>query len=218
MDYVQPPFCETRSVVLARERPPMRFTRWADLEGKDGLTVVNNSFGGEFDRFMRERLKLTRVASLEQALRMLEIGRGDYLLYEDSPAQAYIASLNIKGLKELAPPVAQERLYLTLSHQSACRHAAAARPTDARHVQAAARTAHERVRRTRRAGLEDQPLGARRALGVCAAERASAATRRERAPPGIASAPRGPPWAGRCCQAVLGFRAFRFAAFCRADS
>jgi polar amino acid transport system substrate-binding protein len=51
---------------------------------------------------------------------MLELGRGDYLLYEDSPAQAYTASLNIKGLKELSPPVAQERLYLTLSHHSAC--------------------------------------------------------------------------------------------------
>lgn len=120
MDYVQPPFRETRSVVLAREKSGLRYTRWADLVGKEGLTVVNNSFGEDFDRFMRERLKLTRVASLEQALHMMEIGRGDYLLYEDSPAQAYIASLNIKGLKELAPPVAQERLYLTISHQSAC--------------------------------------------------------------------------------------------------
>lgn len=120
MDYVYPPFRETRSVVLVREAKAFRYARWADLEGRDGLTVVNNSFGEEFDRFMRERLKLTRVASLEQALRMLELGRGDYLLYEDSPAQAYIASLNIKGLRELQPPVAQERLYLTLSHQSDC--------------------------------------------------------------------------------------------------
>jgi polar amino acid transport system substrate-binding protein len=120
MDYVYPPFRETRSVVLVREGRNFRYSRWADLEGKDGLTVVNNSFGEEFDRFMRERLRLTRVASLEHAQRMLEIDRGDYLLYEDSPAQAYIGSLNVKGLKELQPPVAQERLYLTISHQSAC--------------------------------------------------------------------------------------------------
>lgn len=120
MDYVYPPFRETRSVVLVREARGFRYTRWADLQGHEGLTVVNNSFGEEFDRFMRERLKLSRVASLDQALRMLEMGRGDYLLYEDSPAQAYIASLGIKGLKELNPPVAQERLYLTLSHHSAC--------------------------------------------------------------------------------------------------
>lgn len=120
MDYVHPPFRETRSVVIVRERQAFRYARWADLEGKEGITVVNNSFGEEFDRFMRERLKLTRTASLEQALRMMSIGRGDYLLYEDSPAQAYMASLNIGGLKELQPPVAQERLFLTLSHQSEC--------------------------------------------------------------------------------------------------
>lgn len=120
MDYVYPPFRETRSVVLVREARSFRYGRWADLEGREGLTVVNNSFGEEFDRFMRDKLRLSRVASLEQALRMLEMGRGDYLLYEDSPAQAFMASLNVKGLKELSPPVAQERLYLTLSHHSAC--------------------------------------------------------------------------------------------------
>jgi len=120
MDYVYPPFRETRSVVLVREAKPFNYLRREDLIGRSGLTVVNNSFGEEFDRFMRERLKMDRVASLEQALRMMEIGRADFLLYEDSPASAYIASLGVKGLKELAPPVAQERLYLTISHQSAC--------------------------------------------------------------------------------------------------
>jgi len=120
MDYVYPPFRETRSVVLINEAKPFAYRRWADLQSHRGLTVVNNSFGEEFDRFMRDRLKPTQVATLEQGLRMLELGRADYLLYEDSPAQAYIAGLGIKGLKVLDPPVAQERLYVTLSHRSAC--------------------------------------------------------------------------------------------------
>jgi polar amino acid transport system substrate-binding protein len=120
MDYVFPPFRETRSVVLVREGSKLRYSRWADLQGKEGITVVNNSFGEEFDRFMLDKLKFTRVASLEQGLRMLEIGRGAFMLYEDSPAEAYIASLGVKGLKALQPPVAQERLHLTLSHKSAC--------------------------------------------------------------------------------------------------
>jgi polar amino acid transport system substrate-binding protein len=120
MDYVYPPFRETRSVVLVREAKPLRYEKWANLQGRQGLTVVNNSFGEEFDRFMKEKLQMTRVASLEQALRMLELGRGDYLLYEDSPAEAFIASLGVKGLKALPTPVAQERLYVTLSHRSAC--------------------------------------------------------------------------------------------------
>lgn len=120
MDYVYPAFRETRSVVLVREAHGFPFRKWADLQPHAGLTVVNNSFGEEFDRFMRDKLQLTRVATLEQGLRMLELGRGDYLLYEDSPAQAYMAGLGVKGLKALDPPVAQERLYVTLSHRSAC--------------------------------------------------------------------------------------------------
>ncbi len=120
MDYTYPPFRETRSVVFVREASRLKLDRWAALQGREGITVVNNSFGEEFDRFMRDKLKLSRVASLEQGLRMLEIGRGEYLLYEDSPAQAYMASLGVKGLKLLEPPVAREQLYLTLSHKSAC--------------------------------------------------------------------------------------------------
>lgn len=120
MDYVYPPFRETRSVVLVRESSKLKYSRWADLQGSEGITVVNNSFGEEFDRFMRDKLKLSRVATLEQGLRMLEIGRGEFMLYEDSAAEAYMASLGVKGLKALQPPVAQERLYLTLSHKSAC--------------------------------------------------------------------------------------------------
>ncbi len=120
MDYVYPPFRETRSVVLVREAKPFRYAKWADLQGRNGLTVVNNSFGEEFDRFMKDKLQMTKVASLEQALKMLELGRGDFLLYEDSPAEAYVASLGVKGIKALTPPVAQERLYVTLSHRSAC--------------------------------------------------------------------------------------------------
>ncbi len=120
MDYVHPPFRETRSVVLVRNAKPINFKRWADLQSLGGLTVVNNSFGEEFDRFMKEKLSITRVATLEQALRMLELGRGDYLLYEDSPAMAYMGGLGIKGVKVLEPPVAQERLYVTVSHRSPC--------------------------------------------------------------------------------------------------
>ena len=120
LDYVYPAFRETRSVVLVREARPLTYRRWEDLVKRQGLTVVNNSFGEEFDRFMRERLTITRVASLEQALRMLDLGRGDYLLYEDSPAEAFMGRLGIKGLRALQPPVAQEQLHLALSHKSAC--------------------------------------------------------------------------------------------------
>lgn len=120
MDYMYPPFRETRSVVMVRADRKLSYKRWDDLAPYQGLTVINNSFGEQFDRFAAERLRVNKVASLEQAIRMLELGRGDYLLYEDSPAEAYLARLNVTGFKSLQPAIAQELLYVTLSHRSEC--------------------------------------------------------------------------------------------------
>lgn len=120
MDYLYPPFRETRSVVMVRADKKMSLKRWEDLIPHQGITVINNSFGEQFDRFAAEKLRVTKVASLEQAIRMVELGRGDYLLYEDSPAEAFLARMGAQGFKTLSPAVAQEQLYVTLSHRSEC--------------------------------------------------------------------------------------------------
>ncbi|WP_374433728.1 substrate-binding periplasmic protein [Inhella sp.] len=120
MDYVYPPFRETRSVVMVRGDKKLNFKRWDDLIPHQGITVINNSFGEQFDRFAAEKLRITKVASLEQAIRMVELGRGDYLLYEDSPADAYLARMAVQGFRTLMPAVAQEQLYVTLSQRSEC--------------------------------------------------------------------------------------------------
>lgn len=120
MDYFHPAFRETRSVVWVREGSKLNYRRWADLAPLQGVTVINNSFGEEFDHYARDHLKMSQVASLEQGLLMLQRSRADYLIYEDSPAAAYQAQLNIDGLKPLMPAVASEPLYLSLSHRSAC--------------------------------------------------------------------------------------------------
>jgi polar amino acid transport system substrate-binding protein len=120
MDYVYPSFRETRSLVWDRQSAPIKYQRWADLQGLSGVTVINNSFGEDFDRFAKTSLKIATVPSLEQALKMLQLGRVDYLVYEESPALAYIAKLGMDGLQPMATSISNESLYLTLSHKSAC--------------------------------------------------------------------------------------------------
>ncbi|MEJ6000977.1 substrate-binding periplasmic protein [Paucibacter soli] len=120
MDYFHPAFRETRSVIWTRKGAKINYRRWGDLVGKQGVTVINNSFGEEFDRYARETLKITQVASLEQAIQILQRGRADYLVYEDSPGEAFLAKMGIADIQQLSPPVANENLYLTLSHKSAC--------------------------------------------------------------------------------------------------
>ncbi len=120
MDYFHPPFRDTRSVIWVRGNSKINYTRWTDLIDLQGGTGINNSFGEEFDRFAKQSLKITQVASLEQAIQMLRRSRADYMIYEDSPGQAFLAKLNIADVKMLSPAVANESLFLTLSHKSSC--------------------------------------------------------------------------------------------------
>jgi polar amino acid transport system substrate-binding protein len=120
MDYFHPAFQETRSAIWTRGDKAMAFRRWPDLVGKQGVTVINNSFGEEFDRYAKDKLRINQVASLEQAIQIVQNSRADYLVYEDSPGQAFLARRNIADVKMLGDPVARENLYLTMSHRSAC--------------------------------------------------------------------------------------------------
>ncbi|ANH70623.1 hypothetical protein ABE85_16430 [Mitsuaria sp. 7] len=120
MDYFHPAFRETRSVIWTRASAPVAYKRWSDLAPKQGVTVINNSFGVEFDNYARQSLKISQVASIEQAILMLQRGRADYLIYEDTPAEAYAARNGGPAIQPLMPAIAREGLYVTLSHRSRC--------------------------------------------------------------------------------------------------
>lgn len=120
MDYFYPAFRETRSVIWVQAAKPFKYRKWSDLQGHRGITVINNSFGEAFDRYARESLKVDTVSSLESALKVLQAGRVDYLLYEEDPGLAYVAKLEITGLRTLSPALTNENLHLTMSHKSAC--------------------------------------------------------------------------------------------------
>lgn len=62
-------------MIWTREAQRIKYSKWADLRGLQGVTVINNSFGEDFDRFARESLKITTVSSLEQALKILQSAR-----------------------------------------------------------------------------------------------------------------------------------------------
>lgn len=120
MDYVQPAFRDIRSVIWTTQDKSFAYRNWSDLLGRQGLTVINNSFGEAFDRYAKDTLKIARVPSLEQAMKMLTLARADYLIYDEDPGLAYAAKLNIPGLKAADVAVSSESLFLTISQKSAC--------------------------------------------------------------------------------------------------
>ncbi len=120
MDYVYPDFQATRTAIWFNQDNPFAFSEWNDLKAYQGITVINNSFGEEFDNFAKAQLHIGQVASLEQALQMLSAKRAEYLIYEEDPGHAYAKKMGITNLETQSVSVTEESLYLTLSKKSEC--------------------------------------------------------------------------------------------------
>lgn len=121
MDYIEPAFLTTRSVVWKRSLVAFDYSEWADLKPYEGATVINNSFGQSFDEYASVNLSIDNVTSLPQAFRMLAQGRVDYVLYEEYPGLAYAAELGLDYvIEQIEPPVSSEGLFLTISRRSPC--------------------------------------------------------------------------------------------------
>ncbi|UUY07799.1 transporter substrate-binding domain-containing protein [Pseudomonas sp. J452] len=121
MDYVHPAFYVTPSMVWVRKGHEFPYSGWEDLRGRVGGTLVNNSFGQQFDAFAKANLTLESVPSLTQAFQKLLLGRTEYVLYERYPGVALANTLGLmEDLQALEPPISSEGLFLTLSHNSAC--------------------------------------------------------------------------------------------------
>ena len=124
MDYVPPAFYITPSVVWVHRGAEFPYAGWDDLRSRTGDTLVNNSFGQQFDAYAKSQLTLEGVSSLTQAFQKLLLGRTDYVLYERYPGQALADSLGLQDdLLVLDPPISSEGLHLTVSHNSACNDA-----------------------------------------------------------------------------------------------
>ncbi|MCD8522397.1 MAG: transporter substrate-binding domain-containing protein [Saccharospirillaceae bacterium] len=120
MDYMRPSFQLTRTVVWVNNEKPFEYNRWEDLIGRQGVTVIHNSFGQAFDDFARDNLTVHKVGSLEQGLKMLSGQRVDYVLYEENPARAYAARNGYRNIHPLPKEISSESLYLTISKKSVC--------------------------------------------------------------------------------------------------
>ncbi|MAC47307.1 substrate-binding periplasmic protein [Oceanospirillum beijerinckii] len=120
MNYIYPEFQGTETAVWYNLNNPFNYSLWSDLKPLRGVTVINNSFGQDFDQYAAQELNIRQVSSLEQGLKMLSAGRVDYLIYEKEPAMAYVHQLSISGIQSHTKAVTQQNLYLTVSQASKC--------------------------------------------------------------------------------------------------
>lgn len=121
MNYIRPAFQQTRTAVWVRKDQPFVFNQWSDLQNRAGVTVINNSFGQQFDDYARQNLDIYEAVRLSQGLQMLIAGRVDYFVYEENPARAYAAELELlHHIRPMEQALSSEDLYLTISRKSSC--------------------------------------------------------------------------------------------------
>ncbi len=114
------PYMEDPNVVWVWQGRSFPFSRWEDLRGRRGGAVLGDSYGPEFDQFMRQQLAVERVASIEQNLLKLQAGRIDYMPYGLYAGMIAAKKMGLeKQLHPLPQPLLSEGLYFAVSRRSA---------------------------------------------------------------------------------------------------
>jgi polar amino acid transport system substrate-binding protein len=98
------------------------FTDKNDLIGKKGVTNQGESYGNEFDSFMKEKLDVARTNGIGEALKQLLDGNADYLIAGYYPGLAEAAE---EGLKDkvvaLDQALLSAEMFFAFSKKSPCR-------------------------------------------------------------------------------------------------
>ncbi|MCL6416370.1 transporter substrate-binding domain-containing protein [Aestuariirhabdus sp. Z084] len=127
LDYIEPALMQIPSVVFVREGSRAQdhtrgsLTHWDQLKPLRGVTLINNSFGQEFDTYAKQELNIHTVRSVTLAFNTLLAGRSDYLVYELQPGLAYSDAMGITAkVRHLYPHVNSEALHITMAKRSPC--------------------------------------------------------------------------------------------------
>ncbi len=117
MDY-SIPYLPQPTVIVTKKEYAFPFGRWESLIGKKGVSNIGESYGQEFDSFIREKLDVQFVA-FERALELLRFGKADYLIIDLYTALIYARLLQGEdAISILDPPVTTQTFHITVSKKS----------------------------------------------------------------------------------------------------
>ena len=122
LDYVQPAFIFDPVVVFVAKGKGFKFAGRDDLIGKKGVTNQGESYGTEFDGFIKNKLDVARADGIDDAFKVLLDGKADYLIAGYYPGLAEAAAASLKDKVEaLNPALLTAEMYVAFSKKSPCR-------------------------------------------------------------------------------------------------
>ena len=122
LDYVQPAFTFDDVAIFVAKGKEFPFTGQDDLVGKKGVTNQGESWGMEFDAFIKDKLDVTRTDGIDAAFKDLLDGKADYLIAGYYPGLAEAAKEGIKDkVVALNQAVVTNEMFVAFSKKSPCR-------------------------------------------------------------------------------------------------
>jgi polar amino acid transport system substrate-binding protein len=122
LDYVKPAFMFDDVAIFVVKGKEFPFKGQDDLIGKKGVTNQGESYGNEFDAFMKDKLEVARTDGIDDAFKDLLAGKADYMIAGYYPGVAEAAKA---GIKDQVVPLDQALLtaemFVAFSKKSPCR-------------------------------------------------------------------------------------------------
>ena len=105
--------------LFVRSDDQFEFTKWEDLIGKKGVGTVGDSYGQQFDDFIKEKLNFSIAQTSSEAFDMVIDKKADYFVYSLFAGEREIANRDLKDKIAIQPKyVVEENFYVTFSKQS----------------------------------------------------------------------------------------------------
>ena len=117
MDY-SIPYLDSPVVIVVKKGDQFPFSSWQSLIGKKGVAHTGESFGEEFDTFIKTKLDVSYLP-YERAFQMLAEDTADYLIIDLYPAIIYSKLLNAEDkVVFMDKPVSIQHFHITISKKS----------------------------------------------------------------------------------------------------
>ena len=121
LDYTETPIFSNEVSVFVRKNNPIKYKTWSDLAKYRGGITIGNKFGGGFDEFLTDHLKIEEAPHIRNNFEKLASGRIDYFINSYYPAIVYLITDNLeKDFVALQPPITSNNNFVGWSKKSSC--------------------------------------------------------------------------------------------------
>jgi polar amino acid transport system substrate-binding protein len=122
LDYVKPAFMFDEVVIFVPKGKTFPFSGQDDLIGKKGVTNQGESYGTDFDAFIKDKLTVARADGIDDAFKDLLAGKADYLIAGYYAGFAEASKAGIKDqIEAVSPALLEAEMFIAFSKKSPCR-------------------------------------------------------------------------------------------------